>query len=98
MKTQKKDKKKIELTIQYFGSIVIKNVAIIIQIMNDERENGESVGECNKLDAGKTADKFDYTEIERMLPEQFDDLYKTLPLTEETTCGVWFIRGNLWQK
>lgn len=46
----------------------------------------------------KTADQYDYKEIEQMLPEQFDDLFKTLPLTEETTCGIWFIRGHFWQK
>lgn len=66
--------------------------------MDAESENSMLVREQNKSVARKTADKFDYTEIEKMLPEQFDDLYETLPLTEETTCGIWFIRGNLWQK
>lgn len=41
---------------------------------------------------------FDYAEIEQMLPEQFDDLYRTLPLTEDTTCGIWMFKGAWLQK
>lgn len=66
--------------------------------MSDENKNGELARKTNESDIQKITDKFDYTEIEKMLPEQFDDLFKTLPLTEETTCGIWFIRGRLWQK
>lgn len=44
------------------------------------------------------ADPFDSPEIEKMLPDEFDTLYKTMPLTEETTCGWSFMRGGLWQK
>lgn len=46
----------------------------------------------------KNEGSFDYTEIEQMLPEQFDKLFKTLPLTEETTCGIWIFKGELLQK
>lgn len=46
----------------------------------------------------KSVDQFDYTEIQRMLPEQFDDLYKTLPLTEDTSCGIWIFKGDWLQK
>lgn len=62
--------------------------------MNEESENGDLAEKENK----SNGTKFNYAEIEKMLPDQFDDLYKTLPLTEETTCGIWFIRGRLWQK
>lgn len=43
-------------------------------------------------------DSFDYAEIEKMLPEQFDELYEKLPLTEDTTCGLWIFKGDLLQK
>lgn len=43
-------------------------------------------------------DAFDYTGIERMRSEEFDDLYQTYPLTDETTCGLWIFRGKLMQK
>lgn len=43
-------------------------------------------------------DAFDYAEIQRMLPEQFENLYKTYPLTEDTSCGFWFFQGNFMQK
>lgn len=66
--------------------------------MNCASENGDLVQKSNRTTGGKTANEFDYTEIEKMLPEQFDDLYETLPLTEDTTCGIWFIRGAIWQK
>lgn len=66
--------------------------------MNSESENGDLVRKSNRTTERKPANEFDYTEIEKMLPEQFDDLYETLPLTEDTTCGVWFIRGPVWQK
>lgn len=66
--------------------------------MNYESENGDLVRRTDKSAVRRAADEFDYTEIEKMLPKEFDDLYRTLPLTEETTCGIWFIRGSLWQK
>lgn len=64
------------------------------------KENGESnFAEFQKKKSNKmNATEFDYAEIEQMLPEHFDDLYKTLPLTEETTCGLWLFKGELWQK
>lgn len=66
--------------------------------MSYESENGDLVRRNNTSVVRKATDEFDYSEIEKMLPKEFDDLYRTLPLTEETTCGLWFIRGNLWQK
>jgi hypothetical protein len=46
----------------------------------------------------KNVNQFDYAEIQQMLPEQFDDLYKTLPITEDTTCGLWIFKGDFFQK
>lgn len=46
----------------------------------------------------KNENQFDYGEIQKMLPEQFDDLYKTLPITKDTTCGLWIFKGELFQK
>lgn len=67
--------------------------------MNCESENGGDLVRKNNISVvRRAADDFDHTEIEKMLPTEFDDLYRTLPLTEETTCGIWFIRGSLWQK
>lgn len=43
-------------------------------------------------------EQFDYAEIQKMLPEQFDDLYKTLPLTDDTTCGLGIFKGGWLQK
>lgn len=46
----------------------------------------------------KNENQFDYAEIQQMLPDQFDDLYKTLPITEDTTCGLWIFKGEFFQK
>lgn len=62
--------------------------------MESEAENGKTIAEMN----GRKSEAFDYAEIEKMLPEKFDELYKTFPLTDETTCGLWRFRGDLWQK
>lgn len=43
-------------------------------------------------------DTFNYKGIERMRSDEFDDLYRTYPLTDETTCGLWICRGNFLQK
>lgn len=63
---------------------------------SEMEENGKSI--VVEKNGTKSDETFDYTEIEKMLPEKFDELYKTFPLTEETTCGLWIFRGNLWQK
>lgn len=36
-------------------------------------------------------------QIENMLPEEFDTLFETTPLNDDTTCGFWLFRG-LMQK
>lgn len=46
----------------------------------------------------KQNEKFDHKEIESMLPEELDNLYTTMPLTKETTCGFWIFKGWLLQK
>lgn len=68
------------------------------EVMNENSENGDLLRTRRKSVVPKSDERFDYTEIQSMLPERFDDLYSTLPLTEETTCGIWFIRGKFWQK
>lgn len=35
---------------------------------------------------------------DKMLEEDFDDIYKNYPLTEDTTCGFGFIKGKFLQK
>lgn len=35
---------------------------------------------------------------DKMLEQDFDEIYKNYPLTEDTTCGIGFIKGRLLQK
>lgn len=46
----------------------------------------------------RNASSFDYAEIQKMPPEQFDELHEILPLTDDTTCGLWIFKGELLQK
>lgn len=43
----------------------------------------------------KAAVRYDPKEIESMLPEEFDQLFETTPLTEDTTCGYWIFKGAM---
>lgn len=43
-------------------------------------------------------DAFDYKGIERMPSDEFEDLYRTYPITEETKCGFWMLKGSCMQK
>ena len=47
---------------------------------------------------GSYRDKYDYKEIEQMLPEDFDTLFKTMPVTDETSCGLWIFKGSYLQR
>lgn len=38
------------------------------------------------------------SELEDLLQRDFEDVFNSTPLTEETTCGLGFIRGALLQK
>lgn len=58
-----------------------------IRVPNDENENDDNANNA-----------FNYEAIERMPSAEFDDLYRTYPLTEETTCGFWIFQGSLMQK
>lgn len=35
---------------------------------------------------------------DEQLMGDFDDIYKTMPITKETTCGFSFLRGPMLQK
>lgn len=35
---------------------------------------------------------------DKMLEEDFDELYRKYPLTDDTTCGLGFVRGRFLQK
>ena len=35
---------------------------------------------------------------EKMLEADFEEVYRNYPLTEDTTCGLGFLRGRLLQK
>ena len=37
-------------------------------------------------------------EISDKMLDDIDELYKTIPLNDDTTCGVGFIRGRFMQK
>lgn len=63
---------------------------------NDDKYEDKS--NKNEENGRIQTDEFHYPEIEKMLPNEFDTLYKTMPLTDETTCGLSFLRGNIWQK
>lgn len=52
----------------------------------------------SKGDDDNAEDGFDYKRIERMPSAEFDDLYRTYPLTEDTTCGFWIFQGSFMQK
>lgn len=60
--------------------------------------NEKSPKNNNQKTKSKKSKQFDYAEIEKMLPEEFDNLFDTLPITEETTCGWWIFKGRLMQK
>lgn len=64
---------------------------------HDIAHNDDSVTVENKNKVYNEC-QFDYAAIQKMRTEQFDDLYKTLPLTDDTTCGLWFFKGELLQK
>lgn len=49
-----------------------------------------TIREKNRKDGVGAADP---KEIENMLPEDFDTLFQTTPLTSDTTCGYWMCRG-----
>lgn len=92
---------------QFVISLFVRTCVYLhsLLIMNSDIGNGNAKdqNQFSSMAVGKkakryTADTFDYTEIERMLPENFDDLYHTLPLTEDTTCGLWIFKGDLLQK
>lgn len=36
-------------------------------------------------------------EFEKMLPD-FEDMFKDMPLTKDTTCGFWLFKGPFLQK
>ena len=37
-------------------------------------------------------------EISDKMLDNIDELYKTIPLNDDTTCGIGFIRGRFMQK
>jgi hypothetical protein len=37
-------------------------------------------------------------EMERMIPENLEDLYNDMPITDDTSCGFGALRGPFLQK
>ena len=37
-------------------------------------------------------------EIEEMKVEEFDELFQTMPISDDTRCGLGFIQGSFLQK
>jgi hypothetical protein len=37
-------------------------------------------------------------ELEKMLVEDFDELFKNMPITDDTRCGIGFLNGRFLQK
>lgn len=65
---------------------------------NDVSHTKSEVTNGNQNDKKFKNEHFDYQEIEKMLPEELDNLYSTMPLTKETTCGFWIFKGWFLQK
>lgn len=37
-------------------------------------------------------------EMEKMLPNDLEDMFKDMPLTKDTTCGFWIFKGEFLQR
>ncbi|XP_058461062.1 solute carrier organic anion transporter family member 74D-like [Malaya genurostris] len=37
-------------------------------------------------------------EFQKMLPDDLEDMFKDMPLTKDTTCGIWFFKGPFLQR
>uniref|UniRef100_A0A182QCQ2 Solute carrier organic anion transporter family member n=1 Tax=Anopheles farauti TaxID=69004 RepID=A0A182QCQ2_9DIPT len=46
---------------------------------------------------GKQAEK-QPPEVEKMLPDDLEDMYRDMPLTKDTSCGLWMFKGPLLQR
>ncbi|XP_050093605.1 solute carrier organic anion transporter family member 74D-like [Anopheles aquasalis] len=47
---------------------------------------------------GKKAEEAQQAEMQKMLPQDIEDMYRDLPLTKDTTCGFWMFKGPLLQR
>lgn len=77
----------------------------VVEVKNDDDDKNDEndrkhvrITEQSAINGRKTADQYDPKEIESMLPEELDNLFNTMPLTKETTCGYWIFKGWLLQK
>lgn len=65
----------------------------------------------NSLDLELISEKYEMEKVIRrpsILPKsptltsedfnEYSDMFRDMPLTEETTCGLWFVRGSFLQK
>lgn len=76
---------------------------------NGKANDGSGGGGGGEEKCEKTDEKFeknDYGKFEKMkseesetlLRENLEDLYKDMPLTDETTCGFWILKGSFLQR
>lgn len=56
---------------------------------NEQTEQYESYKKSEKTNNG--------AEFEKMLPD-FEDMFKDIPQTKDTTCGFWIFKGPFLQK
>lgn len=58
------------------------------------------MSEKNKKISEKALDPllkpFEFTD--KMLEDDFDEVYRNYPLNDDTSCGIGFLRGSLLQK
>ncbi|XP_035917032.1 solute carrier organic anion transporter family member 74D-like [Anopheles stephensi] len=62
-----------------------------VVVMPGERKESYAV-----YNNGKKAEKL--AEMEKMLPEEVEDMYRDMPLTKDTTCGLWMFQGPMLQR
>uniref|UniRef100_A0A182UP32 Solute carrier organic anion transporter family member n=1 Tax=Anopheles merus TaxID=30066 RepID=A0A182UP32_ANOME len=57
---------------------------------------GERKGSYAVYNNGKKAEKV--VEMEKMLPEDVEDMYRDMPVTKDTSCGFWMFQGPMLQR
>lgn len=62
---------------------------------------GKNSVTVNKKDFKKLSEDNDNEDMEKkkkILKLELDKLYEEMPITEDTSCGIWIFKGNLLQK
>lgn len=60
--------------------------------------NGDEKHKKQEAEQPLIENKYPVVFTDKMLEQDFDEIYKNYPLTEDTTCGIGFIKGRLLQK